>query len=171
MINILKKGFTLIELLIVIAIIAILTALLTTNLQAARERARDSRRKTDMQAINQSLRLYYSDRQTFPGSGSGIINGCGAAGVTACPWNSAFSNSTTTYMGNLPLDPSSTTTVPKYYFYHMVPGGNNFILLTTLENLSDADIALSQSRCAIPYASAITGYTKDPTKDYVVCAE
>ncbi len=170
MMNIFKKGFTLIELLIVIAIIGILTALITTNLQAARERARDSRRKTDLQSINQSLRLYYSDRQTFPNGTSGVIQGCGAAGTTACPWGGAFGSGTTTYMGYLPLDPASSSTNSINYYYQHASGGNNFILVAKLENPSDADMALSQARCGTIYASA-TGFTKEADKDYIVCAE
>ena len=85
MINILKKGFTLIELLIVIAIVGIMTALVTTNLQSARSRARDTRRKSDLRAIEQSLRLYYNDQKKFPTGSSPDyqINGCNGLG---CSW-------------------------------------------------------------------------------------
>jgi general secretion pathway protein G len=65
MINLFKKGFTLIELLVVIAIIGILTAVITTNLVSARARARDVRRKSDLRAVQQSLRLYYNDNKNF----------------------------------------------------------------------------------------------------------
>lgn len=169
--KLIKRGFTLIELLIVITIIGILTAIVTTNLQGARERARDSRRKSDLQALNQSLRLYYTDYQAYPTSTSGQINGCGT-GATLCPWNTAFGNSTTTYMGNLPLDPSSSTSSTITYFYYPAPSGNNFLLLAKLENLSDGDIVTSQARCATLYnAGTIAGYDKEQDKDYVVCAE
>jgi len=173
--NFLKRGFTLIELLIVIAIIGILTAIVTTNLVAARGRARDTKRKGDLQAISQSLRLYYSDYQSFPlstvNNPKGRIKGCGTNGTTTCAWDTAFSKGgSTTYMGHLPLDPSSTSTkTVTYHYYSSATDRNNFALVAKLENISDSDIHDSQTRCSSIYSS-FTG-PKDDTVDYVVCAE
>ena len=167
MTNLLKRGFTLIELLVVISIIGILTALITTNLQGARIRARDARRKGDLQAISQSLRLYYTDHQGFPGSTSEVINGCGDLGTDPCSWGGAFrKNANTIYMGSLPEDPSSTTTTPAYYKYYST-NGNSFTLVATLENLSDTAITESQTRCA----NSLNGHTLVTATDYIVCAE
>ncbi len=168
MMNLLKKGFTLIELLVVIAIIGILTAVVTTNLVGARERARDARRKGDLQAIGQSLRMYYTDYQTYPTSTGGVINGCDPSHATGCAWGSSFSTASTTYTGLLPFDPVSTSGAQVSYFYQMGVGGNSFALVAKLENESDPDISTSQTRCGTPY-SAVT--SKDLAHDYVVCAE
>lgn len=169
--NFIKKGFTLIELLVVIAIIGILTSVITANLQGARLRARDSHRKSDLQAVNQALRLYYIDHQSFPDSSSGVINGCGTNGTTTCPWNTSFNNNTTVYMGNLPLDPASTAGSQVNYYYIVASDKNNFGLLAKLENISDSDIADSHAKCATMYGMTLPDYTKDATKDYMVCAE
>jgi len=158
-----SRGFTLIELLIVISIIGILTAIVTTNLVAARARARDARRKGDLEAISQSLRLYYTDYQHFPTSSNGVIIGCGSSGNTPCPWDTDFSNdSSTTYMGHLPLDPSSSTTIISYKY--ISAGGDTFALVATLENISDGDILDSHARC-------LTVYPSPADNEYVVCAE
>lgn len=136
-----KLGFTLIELLIVISIIAIMVALILPNLAGARERAKDSRRKTDLNSLQQALRLYYNDHQAFP---VGNI--------------SALSALSPTYMSAIPVDPSSTATnVP----YNYTSTGNTYILYTTLENASDPDITASQARCT----GEPTGNT------YVVCEQ
>lgn len=171
MMNLLKKGFTLIELLVVIAIIGILTAVVTTNLVGARERARDARRKGDLQAIGQALRIYYTDYQTYPTSTGGAINGCDPSHVSACSWGSSFSTASSTYAGLLPVDPISTSAAPVSYFYHYGSSGNSFALIAKLENESDPDISASQTRCGNIYSGTITGYTKDVNHDYVVCAE
>ena len=164
MINLLKKGFTLIELLVVIAIIGILTAVVTTNLVSARARARDSRRKSDLQSISQSLRLYYSDHQGFPAAVGGVIQGCSPS----CPWGSAFKSATTTYMGYLPFDPSNTATNQVTYSYYSSANGNSYTLVTQLENLSDTDISDSQLRCA----NSLNGHViAEPTKEYIVCGD
>ncbi len=141
-----RRGFTLIELLVVIAIIGILSSLSFTNLVSARERARAARRKADLSAISQALRLYYNDNQSFPLGTSGRLgpNACGSSG---CAWGSAFTNGgTTTYMNILPLDPSSTTSNSIPYVYTSA-GGDTYTLTATLENGSDPDIATSQARC------------------------
>lgn len=53
-----KKGFTLIELLVVIAVISILTAVVLVSLSNARSRTRDTRRVTDLKALQTALELY-----------------------------------------------------------------------------------------------------------------
>lgn len=142
MINLFKRGYTLIELLIVIAIIGILTAILTTNLQSVRARARDTRRKQDLSTIQQALRLYYHDNQSFP--------------VTAnTTWNTS---ATITYLSTIPTDPSSTPTSPIPYNY--VSDGTTYILYASLENTSDPDLADSQARCS-----------GEPADTYVVCEQ
>lgn len=165
----LAKGFTLIELLIVIAIIGILTALVTTNLQGVRQRARDTRRKSDLRAVQQALRLYYNDAKEFPASNAGFeIVGCGTIAIPVdCPWGDAFATTESTYMGSLPLDPSSNTTSIEYQYYAL--NDDQYALVAKLENLSDQDIADSQTRCSTAYTS-FTG-DKDATIDYVVCAQ
>lgn len=170
--NFLKKGFTLIELLIVIAIIGILTAVVTTNLQGARSRARDTRRKADMRTIEQSLRLYYNDAKKFPSGASPDfkIVGCGTlAAPTTCNWGSAFATDTSTYIGSLPTDPTSSVTTPVYYKYFS-PSDDSMLLVTTLENGSDPDITDSQARCSSLYAS-YTGGKNTPDTNYLICSQ
>jgi general secretion pathway protein G len=165
----LAKGFTLIELLIVIAIIGILTALVTTNLQGVRQRARDTRRKSDLRAIQQSLRLFYNDAKEFPSSNASFeIVGCGSIAIpVACPWGDPFATTENTYMGSLPLDPSSNATSITYQYY--ASGDDQYAIVAKLENLSDQDIADSQTRCQSVYSS-FNG-DKDQTTDYVACAQ
>lgn len=159
--KLLKNGFTLIELLIVIAIIGILTAFLTTNLQGARARARDSRRKQDLSTIQQALRLYYNDTQSFPLTATMISS-----------WGGALVNGTTNYITVLPRDPSTVPGSPINYGYNSA--GVNYLILTKLENLSDPDISASQTRCPSTYSSYVppSGYPgKNAQEDYVVCEE
>jgi len=152
-----KLGFTLIELLIVISIIGILAALIMTNIQGVRERARDARRKSDLQAIKTSLRLYYNDNRTFPESTDGEI--------VDASWGGEFGQNGTIYINSLPLDPNSSDSTPVTYEYYQA-NDDSYALVAKLENGSDSDIAESQSRCRGPYNSSTN---KDTEHDYVVC--
>lgn len=143
--NLLKSGFTLIELLIVIVIIGILVALILPNLSGARERARDTRRKTDLNSIQQALRLYYNDHQSFPAT---------------LTWGQPLSDAGTLYMNLLPYDPSSTASTQTEYNYSS--DTVTYTLVATLENGSDPDLATSQLRCPGPT------YT---TQEYAVCEQ
>lgn len=166
MIKYIKKGFTLIELLVVITIIGILTAVVTTNLSGARSRARDTRRKSDLRSIEQALRLYYNDYKSFPRSnGSYQIVGCTSG---ACSWGGSFSKGSgpTVYMSTLPLDPSSSSGSTVYYKY-ISNSDDTYLLVSSLENLSDPDIAESQTRCT----TALGSYTETVSTDYVVCVQ
>jgi len=153
--KIIKKGFTLIELLIVITIIGIMTAVVSTNLSSARSRARDMRRKTDLRAVEQSLRLYYNDHQTYPASASLV-------------WGSQFADGSTTYISVLPRDPSYSATNTSSTYAYSFANSDSFILKATLENLSDPDIADSQSKCSAALKTSIGVAT---ATDYVICVQ
>jgi len=63
-----KRGFSLIELLVVIALIGILTAIATASYTTMQKKSRDTRRISDMKAIQQGMEQYYGDLYTYPGT-------------------------------------------------------------------------------------------------------
>lgn len=65
-----NKGFTLLELLVVIGIIAVLVGTLSVSYSAAQKRGRDSRRRSDMKAVQESLEQYYVENSYAYPSGS-----------------------------------------------------------------------------------------------------
>lgn len=56
-----KRGFTLMELLIVIAIIGILISISTVAYGSAQKKTRDSRRRSDLKALQSGFEQYYAD--------------------------------------------------------------------------------------------------------------
>jgi len=111
-----KPGFTLLELLIVIAIIGILTAMGTVSYSTAQKRARDSKRQSDLKAIQNAFEQYYSKNNgsypsscsvsaeylpggmpTDPKTGASYSGGCSASGYCFCttiPLESGGGNAT-----------------------------------------------------------------------------
>ena len=61
-----KKGFTLIELLVVIGIIVFLFVIGVIALGSARQQARDSKRLSDLRAIQAHMEWYFSDHNGYP---------------------------------------------------------------------------------------------------------
>lgn len=145
-----QNGFSLVELLVVISIIGTLAGLLITNLVGVRSRAADSKIKNDMRSLKTALRLYYNDYQQYPGANSGNILGCGIDGDTACTPGGIFSAGAgpTVYMQELPE--SFTYTVSSDY--------ESFIILTTLSNVSDADIESSAMACGQTATASSSAY-------------
>jgi len=139
-------GFTLVELLVVISIIGVLAGLLMTNFVGIRGRAEDAGQKSDVVQLRKALQLYYNDFQSYPAvvPGSGEFNdGAG-----------------TIYMKAVPSD----------FSYYVSVDGEEFLLVTTLNNVSDDDAAASQSRCN---PDARSYYTDGPVaaNEYVVCED
>lgn len=136
-----KKGFTLIELLVVVAIIGVLTAVLLVNLVGIRERGADTKKKSDLNQLRTSLRLYYNDFQAYPAATGNTIVACGGA---ACSEGDEMNdNAGTVYMRE----------VPEYTDYNVFNNSNSFYVGVVLDNLSDPDIATSVSKCGVTGAT------------------
>src|SRR3989344_9590535 len=60
-----QKGFTLIELLVVITIIALLIGAATVSYTKVQQKGRDTKRKSDLKAIQQALEIYYQTYGTY----------------------------------------------------------------------------------------------------------
>jgi len=180
-----KHGFTLIELLVVIAIIAVLIAFGVANFLGARQRASDVKKKSDLDQLKNSLRLYYNDYQRYPDAavGPNDIAGCGiptngatypnqvcsskAAGCQTSADGSTYgfgvgATCSTVYMKLLPPATDFSWT----YKAQANGGSDDYCLYTELDNASDADIAASQARCS----TACANITLDSSA-YVACAD
>ena len=64
-----QKGFTLVELLVVVAIIGLLSTMAVVSLNGIRERARDTKRISDIDAIQKSMELVKSEFGGYDKSG------------------------------------------------------------------------------------------------------
>lgn len=150
-----SRGFTLVELLITISIIAILSAIALMTYTYVMKQGRDSKRMSDLRAIQSALEQYYSDQGFYPyfsvgiggvtwpglddimGSGSFtnlIGNFCDPFSVPPCP-------SSKSYINSLPHDPTGSTR----YTYKTIPTNcdnsssnkcTSYCLYAKLENTS-----------------------------------
>ena len=109
------KGFTLVELLVVIAIIAILSVTAYVALGGQTGKARDSRRQSDVSAIQSALELYFiNNNSRYP---------------------LALTDLTDVEMPELPTDPWSDDVTTYDYLYDVdLPGRKEYELAATLEN-------------------------------------
>lgn len=170
-----KRGFTLLEVLVVIAIIAIIVAFAVTNFVGARQRARDVRKKSELQQMKSALRLYYNDFNIYPGPASAStndVNGCGADSpptlscqdTCAGAFANGGTNCSTVYMKLLPQLSDYT------WKYQQMSLGDDYCLWASLENVSDGEIAKSQTRCS-NVCGSLVGSEITAGTDYVMCAD
>ena len=148
-----NKGFTLIELLVVIAIIGILSSIVLAALESARSRARDTRRKSDFQAIQAALELYYLDHGQYPSPENYSIY----SNICASDWpcwreGGSFYNALSPYINGLPQDPRFNARIgPAYgtwfaYAYESL-SPDSFCLVGTLENQGDSMVSAQGDNC------------------------
>jgi len=140
-----NDGFSLVELLVVISIIAVISAVTLPNFMGARERARDAQRVSDMNAIKNSLRMYYNDKQAYPTPAGGM-----------------FDSGMTTYMPSI-LNLGYT------YTYEQSNAGDGFNLCLRLESGVGDDDVNSQKKCGVG-VGLVCGLGQTTDKLFVVCA-
>lgn len=61
-----QSGFTIVELLIVIVVIGILAALVVTTYGGIQAKARDSKRQSDLQALQTQIEAFYATNSYYP---------------------------------------------------------------------------------------------------------
>lgn len=94
-----QKGFTLIELMVVLVIIGVLGALIVPNVMGRADDARVGAAKSDIKSLQQALRLYKLDNQTYPTAEQGL------AALAIKPTNTPIPQNWRSYIEKLPQDP------------------------------------------------------------------
>ena len=101
-----RRGFTLIELLVVIAIIGVLSTLAVVALNNAREKSRDAKRASDIKQVQTALQLYLNDNNGYPVAVAGVTLGSAGAASLSSTNGLAATVAGTTYMGQVPANPT-----------------------------------------------------------------
>jgi len=96
--NYFKKGFTLLEMLVVMGIIMILIGMMTASYSTAQKKARDSRKMSDLKAIQNAMEQYYSI--------CGFVYPTGASSVLTTSINCP--TPAVSIMPTVPVDPRTT---------------------------------------------------------------
>lgn len=129
-----RSGFTLTELMIVITIIAILSAIGFSSYTNAQKIGRDSRRKSDLKAIQTALELYYQQNGTY-------VTLSSPAYSTDSTWGSApvflGGSSYTNYINQMPKDPLDPSTNNRYDYFSST--SSTYYLCATLESPNTSD--------------------------------
>ena len=127
-----NKGFTLIELLVVIAIVGLLASIVLFSLESIRAKSRDTRRVTDIKAIQEGLSFYYNENYLYPDSGGVVIeiNGTSDAMSTGILGAEA--------MQGVPLDPlnGDRDGVTYKYYYQSLDSQKDYEVTFYLETNS-----------------------------------
>jgi len=132
-------GFTLIELIGVISIIGILAAIILANLGGIQGRARDAQRKSDFNAIQKALQLYYNDNNKYPAGG--WYGDC-----PSCTPNTWITFLSPTYIKQMPKDPKGNGQDDRWPWYGgfsyayaaQCTSDSSYLLVAQLENQHDS---------------------------------
>lgn len=142
----LHKGFTLIELLVVISIIGLLSTLAVVSFGNARQKSRDTKRLSDIKAIQSGLELYFGDKDAYPVEDPAITLGDSAHlffGPNGFKSTAALAGSPL-YM-NVPKDPTST-----YNYTYGISGGTTYSITFKTEQTNVSGLAAGADHVASP---------------------
>lgn len=159
-----NNGFTLIELLVVISIIGILAALATFTYTDSQQKGRDSKRKSDLTAIQKALELM---KQDTAGSYYYPICNPSAASCQLTASTSMTPNMTTSYIKAIPTDPKTNS---GFWYYTFDSTGaacttsgscTKYSLVTCLENSKDPakDSTQNTAACGVLATTNTPSYT------------
>jgi prepilin-type N-terminal cleavage/methylation domain-containing protein len=123
-----SRGFTIVELLIVIVVIGILAALVITTYNGIQEKARDTKRKTDVNALQGQAEAYQAQNGKYPSVSqyndstfrSANMKGLDPAAMQDPKWASNNANCTTSGAAVLQ---GSATPASGCYGYAATPSG------------------------------------------------
>ncbi|MFA6322924.1 MAG: prepilin-type N-terminal cleavage/methylation domain-containing protein [Candidatus Buchananbacteria bacterium] len=128
-----RGGFTLIELMVVIAIIGFISMMTLAAVNNSRIKAVDTKRISEIKAIQTALELYFNDQKVYPG-GSWNKTELGEASDRKClnadGWTTAGCSKP--YMGSVPKDPKRNDSNLRY-MYRPSLNRNNYFLRFYLE--------------------------------------
>lgn len=121
-----KSGFTIVELLVVVAIISLLVAVIAATWSGLKAKSRDTKRVTDIKAIQDALGLYNTTTQHFPVSaGALVLTGSDAVSLELISSGS---------IPAVPADPLNAT--PYQYTYQSDASGSTYAVTYYLETNS-----------------------------------
>ncbi len=137
-----KKSFTLMEIMIVVTLIVIVATALLVGLKPLTQiyKGQDSRRKSELAALQKVLEDFYNDKQCYPKPNEVCYNDTGGTTCNICGRH-ALSPQFSPYLSHLPCDPRSPQ---KNYTYQVDPTTTcptHYRIYTTLSNQSDPIIA------------------------------
>lgn len=131
-----KHGFTIVELLVVVVVIGILASITIVSYVGVNARARDSKRRSDLSALEQALEMNYIKYGAYTqpedictDTSYGADGSCGGAGG-AGNWdaNSDMRDLVTDgFLKQLPIDPINNATYR--YTYEVYNAGENGVAL------------------------------------------
>lgn len=122
------KGFTIVELLIVIVVIGILALLVITTYSGIQAKARNSKRQTDIQAIQTQLEAFFSQNGYYPSWGD-MTQGANATGNDPATWVASNMKSLDQDALTDPSNPNGSrylqkTPTAKFYSYEVSTSGS-----------------------------------------------
>jgi len=94
-----KRAFTLVELLVVVMILGALAAIAIPRMLSGATNAKINACKTNVDAVNSQIELYYSNKAAWPAALTDVTNDPNyfPDGAPECPLGSAYSYNTTTH--------------------------------------------------------------------------
>jgi general secretion pathway protein G len=136
-----QKGFTLIELVVVLLMIGVIAVMVLVSVDplAQLQKSNDTRRKSDLSALQNALEMYYQDYGRYPSSSNTYTLSPAASGLD---WGSSWQP----YIGKLPKDPLSTNTY--VYFSPASGNGQTYYLYANLQRgIKDAQSCNGGNAC------------------------
>jgi prepilin-type N-terminal cleavage/methylation domain-containing protein len=124
-----QNGFTLIEVLAVVSIIAVLAVGAAISVSGQTAKARDSKRKADLNRIQNLFEQYYDDNRRYPPAADVSNSASGNTGVVC-------GKSLLPYTGSLPCDPKKGYS----YMYDVDGAGKYYKIYAKFEYTADPEV-------------------------------